>query len=155
MLGSSQLSGAEVCALNTTPLCIDTEVSAMLSVYGITALPLYTPQAYSFPAITYQTSGIDRPTYMNGPGIVAMATINLTAWSTSMLEVATLASRLRNAMHGQFRVIWGNTQIQSCILSADTTLYNEPQDSSDVGVYQRVLTFTIAYVESSPTGSGF
>lgn len=152
-VGGGQLGGFRPAGTPPTPTNFDTELTAYLSSVGITAYPLYTPQLLSFPAITYQLVGTDRPIGLRGAITLATARYQLSVWSKLLSDCQSLSYTLRQNLHGFGPGLWGNTTVQACFLSAEDQQVIAPIDASSQSTFQRVLLFDITYVEELPLTS--
>lgn len=126
----------------------DSELAWYLSTNGITARPLYTPQAVSvYPVCTYTCTSVSRPQSQAGGAGIPTAQYLLTCWGPDLDEVNTLSATVRSLFDG-YSGEMGNATVRYCAITEETANYNPPVDASDQGIFQRVITLEITYIEA-------
>ena len=120
---------------------------------GVSVYPLYRPQSIPLPTLTYQCTDMETQHSTSGANGLNKVSMQFTAWDYDYGGALATANALRNVLDG-YRGAVGASTMRGAIRVRELSLYNEPQNDSDQGVFQRVMLYDLWHYEPIPTGAG-
>ena len=104
----------------------------------------------AYPAISFKTVSGNRQHHQKGVSHLVMWTAQVDCWAESINTALTLADNVRREVDLYVGTIAGEVIQKVFVGDPIPEIFHEPDDGSDVGVYQVPVEFDVWYSEAQP-----
>lgn len=112
--------------------------------------PDFAPGGTKFPYVTYAISGSEPTQHLEGSSALYDESWEFDIWAASNASRGAVADALRNVLDGRISFALASFKVDIRIEN-EVDKFENPDDASDIGTFNRIVTFDVSYDRPVPT----